>query len=158
MKEKRGSILDLFLIFLLLLCLVGGLLRWRDLRTRGDSVATSPYLVTAVAHQVDPQVADCISVGELLYTESGMYFGRVTAMESSPTRVSLLSDGAYTEGSWDADWFVDLWLEVEIEATDGKQGILHNGRTPYALSERITLYSERTALSVKLYQIIPFTS
>ena len=93
-REKRGSILDLFLIFLVLLCAVGGLLRWRQLRVGEGMTVTSAYTVTAVAQQVDPRVAECVSVGEPVYLENGTFFGKVTAKSNQPSRVSLLSDGA----------------------------------------------------------------
>lgn len=158
MKEKRGSILDLFLIFLFLLCIVGGLLRRQELRTRDVLVATAPYTLTVVTAEIDPRVAECIAVGEAVYTESGELFGRVTAKTLLDAEVSLLSDGEYLRGAWDASLFVDLSLEIEIEAAQNDRGLLWNATTPLSLGETLTLYSERTALRVKLYKMLPVAS
>jgi len=154
-REKRGSILDLFLIFLVLLCAVGGLLRWRQLRAGEGMTVTSAYTVTAVAQQVDPRVTECVSVGEPVYLENGTFFGKVTAKSNQPSRVSLLSDGAYTEGFWDTEMYVDLWLEIEIEATPKEQGILLGATLPLSLGTPVSIRSEKTALLVKLYKLSP---
>ncbi len=152
-REKRGSILDLFLIFLVLLCAVGGLLRWRQMRMGKGLVVTSSYTVTAVAQQVDPRVTECVSVGDLVYLENGTVFGRVTAKSNQPSRVTLLSDGEYKEGFWDTELYVDLWMEIEIEATQSGQGILLGATTPLSIGTPVSIRSERTALLVKLYKL-----
>ncbi len=157
MTKKRGSILDLFLIFLFLLCIVGGLLRLRELHVQNAPVATAPHTLTVVAPRIDPQTADCIAVGELVYTESGMPFGRVTAMEMLPAKVTLADGGAYVEGEWDAELFVELTLEIEVEALQNGRGILHHATTPLSVGESLTLCTERTALRVSLYKISPNT-
>ena len=151
-REKRGSILDLFLIFLILLCAVGGILRWRQLRMGQGLVVTSSYTVTAVAEQVDPRVTECVSVGELVYLENGTLLGRVRAKSNRQSRTMLLSNGQYTEGFWDADVYVDLWLEIDIEATQRGQTVLLGATTPLSVGTSISVRSERTDLLVKLYK------
>ena len=157
MRKKRGSILDLFLIFLFLLCIVGGLLRLRELRVQNAPVATQPYTLTVVVSRIDPQTVDCIAVGELVYTELGMPFGRVTAKETFPARVTLADGEAYVQGVWDAEIFVELRLGIEVEATQNGHAILHQATTPMSVGESLTLCTERTALRVGLYKISPNT-
>ena len=157
MRKKRGSILDLFLIFLFLLCIVGGLLRLRELRVQNTPVATQPYTLTVVVSRIDPQTADCVEVGEQVYTESGTLFGSVSAKEILPARVTLTDGGAYVVGQWDAEIFVELTLEIEVEAMQNGHAILHQATTPLSVGESLTLCGERTALRVSLYKISPNT-
>ena len=150
--KKRGSILDLFLVFLFLLCIVGGLLRLRDLRVQSVPVSTEPYTLMVVVSKLDPSSADCIAEGDMVYTESGAPFGRVTAKETLPAKVMLLHNGTYVQGTWDEDLFVELRLLIEVDAVSGSRGLFHHATTPLSVGEVFTLCTERTALSVTLYK------
>ena len=155
MTKKKGSILDLFLVFLFLLCIVGGLLRLRELRVQNAPIATAPHTLTAVVPRLDPRAADCIDVGELIYTEAGVPFGRVTAKETLPAKVALLHEGTYVQGAWDVEQFVELRLSVEVDAVQSGRGLLHHATTPLSVGETMAFYTERTALRVILYEISP---
>ncbi len=153
MTERRGSILDLFLTFLLLLCIVGGFLRMRELRVQAAPVKTAPHTLTLTVEKLSPQTAGCIAVGETVYTESGAVLGRVTAKETRPARVTLVQNGDAVSGEWDPALFVELRLEVEVDATVGERGLLLHATTPLSVGETLTLCTERTALRVILYEI-----
>lgn len=153
MRKKKGSILDLFLIFLLLLCIVGGLLRLRELRVQNAPVTTAPHTLTVAVARIDPRATDCIAVGELVYSESGELFGRVTAKETLPAKVTLLHEDAYVQGSWDAEIFVELRLSVEVDAVQSGRMLLHHATTPLSVGESFTICTERTELWVTLYKI-----
>ena len=153
--ERRGSILDLFFIFLFLLCIVGALLRWQELHRENTDIVLERFLLTAESEAVDARISECLTEGEILYTASGELFGKVRAVEAKPVQVTLLADGTYYSGSWDAEKRCRIEVEIEVEGVKNGEVLLRNGRIPLTVGQSVSLYSERTALTLKLFKLTP---
>ena len=141
--KGRGSVLDLFLILLFSFCLVGAVLRYRDLRRGEGEDSRAPYLITAVVREIPTETAACIEAGEELYTVEGELYGVVRSVSSAPTRWHLVSNGAYYEGVWPEEWVCDLTLTVAVPGSESGGVLLREGRWPLLTGQRTVLYSNR---------------
>ena len=156
-QEKRGSILDLFLIFLLLLCILGALLRWDSLR-KDARLPLTQYTLTIDTETLARESAECLTVGEQLYTASGEAFGEVTALEYLPAEVTLSSLGHYYRGAWDRTERCVLRVRVTIEANLRDGVLLYRGKTPLAVGAPLELYSERMRLAACVDSFAPISA
>ncbi len=147
--KRRLNGTDYFLILLLLCCAVGSVWRVWDLRS-GERATDGEYELLAEWKNVDKRTADCLSVGETLYTASGERFGRVSAVTASPAVLTVLVGGEIYQAQPVESGRLDLFVTVQFEG--GKRGgvILHAGSTPLAVGESLRLYSERCELSCKI--------
>ena len=154
-ERRHGSILDLFLIFLFLLCIVGTILRWQALRRDTGSADSMRLLIVARSEAVDTRIADCLSAGEMLYTASGEAFGRVVTVTYRSAEVSLLSGGVYHIGAWPME--ARCRVEAVIETVGvGQNGTwLREGKYPLSVGESMLLYGERSTWRFSVAQLIP---
>lgn len=153
--RRRGSILDLFLILLLLACVLGVLLRWQELKKSDADPAVATYALTLRYEKVTPQTVDCLHVGDALYCADGTFFGTVKGIATAPTAVTLIEDGTVYTGEWEPSLYVDLTVTVEATGSMRETTFLHGGRIPMSVGERVALHSELVSLSFKLYKLSP---
>lgn len=154
-NKRNGSILDLFLIFLFLLCILGLLLRWHETQGEESNLSLSPYTLSARMSGVAPQTVDCVKEGGALYTASGELFGYVRGVLAEPAAVTLIADGEAWSGTWDPSVLNDLTLEIEVMGVWREEILLHGGRVPIAVGQMLSLRSETVAFSLKLYKMTP---
>ena len=137
---KRGNLLDLFLIFLLLFSLLGALFRWDSLRHSSSKEQSERLLAVLILRTVDPHVAECLSEGEGVYRASGEYFGELVKKETRPAGVMCIEDGVLVEGEWDASLFCDLYLTFSFSGGRVGDRTLHKGTQPLSrFGERLFL-------------------
>lgn len=139
----KGSILDLFLIFLFVLCIVGTLLRYQELRRRDRTGQFEGLYVIALTDALDARTAACISEGEMLYLASGEVFGKVASVSLRAFEEVFFSDGKYHRFSWESDRRCRLEMEIALEGVERDGVWQREGKYPMAVGERVTLYSER---------------
>ena len=154
-NKQNGSILDLFLIFLFLLCILGLLLRWHELKSEESKLSLSPYTLSAHMSGVAPGTVDCVKEGDALYTASGELFGYVRGVLAEPAAVTLIADGEALSGAWDPSILNDLTLEIEVMGVWREAILLHGGRAPIAVGQTLFLRSETVAFALKLYKMTP---
>ena len=142
-KKRRFGLLDAFILAVLLLSAVGLVLRAQMLHVQDtDEVAAT---VRLEARSIPPEIADCLSRGERLYTADGTVFGTVEAVERNPSRVQLVSGGATYTGE-DAER-IDFAVTVTVLGSASEGVLLRNGRYAVLVGETVTLYGERIELS-----------
>lgn len=154
-NRRNGSILDLFLIFLFLLCILGLLLRWHELKGEESNLSLSAYTLTARMSGVSPQTVDCVEEGDALYTATGELFGYVSRVIADPAEVTLIADGEAWSGAWDSSILNDLTVEIEVMGVWREEILLHDGRKPLAVGQSLSLRSETVAFLLKLYKMTP---
>lgn len=147
--EMRGSVVDLFLLFLLLLSLVSGLIRWQESRARSEE-GLKTYRAVLLSETMVTESADCLEVGEWLFDPSGERVGRVTGISRVSAPLTLETDGGILRGEWEAS--KRCRLRVELEATGGERGgvLLLGGTSPLAVGGERVLFSERMRLQARL--------
>ncbi len=150
-SDKRGSILDLFLVFLLLLCLLGVLLRWDGLR-RETGEGLSAHVLRMESGVIYRESADCLSAGETLYTASGEAVGEVRSIRILPAPITLQSLGRYYRGEWPIERRCILEIELSVTGRMRDGVLLLDGRVPLAVGSEQTLFSSATQLSLRLLQ------
>ncbi len=151
--RRRGSIVDLLLILLCFLFVLGVIWRYR---TRGERTdVTRELLLYAVVQEVRPSVADTLSAGDALYNAAGEYCGTLVSVRREPSRVVVLTEGAYVEGAWEMGERVDLHLELSVAAIPTANGILLHGVRIAIGSPLPALYTERSVLRCVLYNMTP---
>lgn len=74
MREKKFGRTDLFILLVFLLSAAGILFRGAEPKS-GEPLEA--YTVVGLWKDLDPRTADCLSAGQLLYTEAGELFGEV---------------------------------------------------------------------------------
>lgn len=161
MKQKkgaRGSLLDLFLIFLFLFCLLGVLFRRETLRRDEKVDGTTELLAVMEVSAIDPRMLDALSEGELLYRDSGEPFGVLIAIDASPTSITLIENGVAITGEWDPSVRCDLRLTVSFFGTEKEGRVLHGGTRPLSVGQSLTCYSERAALQLRILQFSSISS
>ena len=147
---RRGSILDLFLIFLFVLCLLGVFFRWYELHGQQSSVELQELSVYAVLPDIDPRVAGSLEVGEALYNASGEYFGRVLEVKLLPARVTMLHEGKHYSGTWDEGVRGTLELRIGFSGSKTQGRVLWHGTRELLVGERIELFGARTGFCLTL--------
>ena len=139
----RGSILDLFLVMLLILGPAGAVMRYRDLRIREEGVELATYRVRAVMQSLPRETAECAEEGARLYTAAGEYVGTVAAVTLSPTTVRLWRNGVLLEEIRQDGAVVDAEVELELDGSLRNGVLLWGGRYPMPAGGSLLLYSDR---------------
>ena len=85
--------------FLLLVAILGAVLRW-ERQSRERDLPLEQYRFTLETEDLARESADCLSVGDRLYTPSGDLFGEVTAVKYLPAQITIQSLGRYYRGEW----------------------------------------------------------
>lgn len=146
-KAEGGSVLDVFLILLLLFSLLTVALRAYRLRTAED--ITERASVVLLAENVRGEIAQGIHVGERLYTVDGTFYGTVTQVRKTGSAVEIREGGRLYLGEWDPDIWCDLFLTVEVQGRE-RDGIFYqNGSHAVLTGQRAALYTRRTGLTYK---------
>ena len=142
-SEKRTTgVMDLFFVLLLLLGLIG--LGLRLVGAQGDGgTPTDTRTVVAGARSVSATAADCLSVGETLYTADGEAFGVVEAIELRAARVEMTSLGVTYTGEWEASERVDLTVSIRITGQMGEDAFLRAGVCATLIGDEVSLFGER---------------
>ncbi len=152
-EKKKATSLDLFLLFLLVLSASALLFRW----TTGESAKgeMQPLEITAVSAKIRGETADCLAVGEALYTAAGDYFGTVVQVERRLSKTELWSGGVlYTEVPEGSEIY-DLSVIIETEGASGENGVfLQNGKLPLLVGEELLLYSRKTSLPFRIRSVV----
>ena len=152
---RRGSMLDLFLILLALLCLCGLIGRWYLLSRAPDTGELASARVLLYADRADPLTAACLAEGDLLYREDGSLFGSVRTVQALPQPLFLIADGTAYSGTWDTEQTCRLQVEVLVEGRLSEGRFLHGGRIPLSRGELLRLYSSRVDLTFRAISVTP---
>ncbi len=152
MREKRRiGVLDVFIVMLILFGAVGIFLRVRILE-----IGTAPNAECEVYGRVlnmPSELADCIAVGEILYTADGTPYGTLSEVAVSPAEVRLIENGALITGYDEAGSRIDLQLTVTVMGAESEKGFLRDGRYPVLRGEALALYGERAVFSFVIYDV-----
>ena len=146
-RARRGSVLDLFLLSLVLLWVVCVGARYYALRVREASVGTADYLVELESDGVDAAVGESLAVGEVLYREGGEVLGVIESVEAVDAEVRVLSGGVWSAGVWDRSLRCRLRISVRVEGHLGDGVLLLRGGVPLVKEERLLLDSPLTRLA-----------
>ncbi len=158
MKKKKEtgrhrSMLDLFLILMLTVCLVGGGVRAYGLRT-GVTPMEESILIELQSNGVDGQTAECLTVGELLYLQDGTVFGTVKEVKSLPLAVTLIANGSSYQGEWELSRRCRVQITVECAGSMRDGMFLLLGKTPMGVGETISLIGARSELIYRIQKVI----
>lgn len=149
--ERRISVIDLFLLLLLVLCLVGGLLRRQDARARREE-SLERYRAVWISETLLSESADCLAVGEELFDLSGTSFGRVTAIERVTAPLVIETANGTVRGEWEIGERCRLRVEVEMAGSERGGVLLLGGTLPLGVGGARALFSERMRLDVRLLE------
>lgn len=143
-STRRGTLLDLVLLFLLILSVVLILFRWQS--QRENTVEQSPFLVTVKVMEVQPQVAQCLGVGETVYDAFGEVVGEITRITLSDATVTIKNGEGYATVTPPGYGLVTLELEIQaFGALDGG-AFLRGGKRTMLIGEETVLYTRKTGL------------
>ncbi len=156
-KKRRGSILDLVLIFLLILSALGIAFRWQQIKGLSAEQSYKEYRLVGHTGTLHPDILRCVENGEALYTASGEYYGRLKTVHAMASRVTLFSEGKYLSAEWDPQKKTDLYVEVIFEGTERGGRILRNGRSDVMIGQTVTLYSEYAVLHILIDSVSAVT-
>lgn len=154
MRERKSiGLLDVFVLILILLSVVGIVLRMQALRIVEENDAR--YHALARVQMLHAETAECIEVGDLLYTADGTVYGRIEAVEVTPADVKLQSDGRIYLGAWDEKLYVDVKLEISVEGRISEGAFLRDGKHALLVGEDIQLRSDLVSFHAIVYQVQP---
>ena len=150
---RRGNLLDLLLLFLIVLSVFGIL--WRQYEATNDEHPSQAIQarISAVAFEVDAGTCQSLWVGAPLYTASGEYFGQIAGVEMRPAIVTMLSGGVFYEVEQDMQSLCELHLEIDALAILTDRGVLINRYRGAVGRELPILYTENACLELVLYRI-----
>ena len=144
-ERSRGSVLDLFLILLLVCVVAGAVLRLIDLYADDATVSESADVVLRV-DALPIEVVECLSVGEALYNADGTRFGTLVSISHTPARLILEQNGSVFIGSAEENTRVDLTVTVRVRGTRQGALFLRDGRFPLPTNLKLPLYTIRASL------------
>ena len=144
--RKKGSfgLLDAFIVTVILLSAVGLILRIQVLRL--DVREDVSCEVRMVAKSLPREIADCIGVGDVLYTADGGVYGEVEEIVISPARVEWVSNGVSHTGEWEAGERINLSVRVRVSGSIADGVFLREGKYAILVGDAETLYSDLTSL------------
>lgn len=151
-SARRGTLLDLVLLFLLILSVVLILFRWQN--QKENPVEMSPFLITVRVAEVQPQVAHCLRVGEKVYDAFGEVVGDITRITLSDAKVTLKDGDGYASVT-PPDYGL-VTLEVEIQSFGALDGgvFLRSGKRTMLIGEEAVLYTHKTGLRYLVVGIV----
>lgn len=155
MKTKRGNLLDVFFILVLLLGIIGTVIQGVSKNKNIENTNLEFYNVVLQIETVPYEVSDCILDGDLFYTQSGELFGALQTHHVSPAQIVLKKNGEIYQGFWQHDTMCDVTLFLQVEGTITDDGFLRGGQHALLCGQRLLLYSDKA----QIYgTIIDFTS
>lgn len=147
-NRRRIGVLDVFMGMLLLLGAIGLILRARILQSEVEVNETCA--VICLARGVPADMAECLHVGEILYTADGSVWGVLREVEARPAEISVLQNGEHVSGVDPTGERLDLTLTVAVSGATSESGFLRDGKYVVLRGEGVLLYSERCALSLQI--------
>ena len=151
--KRRGGVLDLLLILLIVLSITGLLWRRYMSEREGSWAESFSYSVYAQSEAMDAMSFDSIQKGDWLYTPSGEPFGEIMAIERTAAEVLLISDGILYRGAWDADVRCAARVEIRVSGRPTEHGVLVSASRITAGGALPTLYSPFAALRLTVYKL-----
>ncbi|MBE6589296.1 MAG: DUF4330 family protein [Ruminococcaceae bacterium] len=145
MKERRGNVLDLFLILLLAFSLIGVIGRMAEGGV--SSAAEEEALIDIYVPATEARLFECLEIGETLYLGSGEYYGVLTEIGVFPAQVRLEKDGRVYLGAWDADGPKDLVFTVRVKGAFRDAVFHREGRESLLVGDGVSLYGTRAHIS-----------
>ena len=144
MRGRRGNVLDLFLILLLVFSLVSVIGRFGG--GEGSRGEVTEGVVSVQVDSCDASLFECLSVGEALYLASGEYFGELEGIEVTPASVTLLEDGVFFVGTWDGDGPRRFVFSIRV-AGRVREDVFYRAEHEALLSGLpVVLYGERAVI------------
>ena len=150
-RAERGSVLDVFLILLLLGSLVTAGLR--IYRSGGAEDASRRAEAVLLAREIRGEIARQIPVGAMLYASDGSPYGKVTQVRIKGSVAELTEGGVSYFGEWDPSLWCDLFLTVEIWGSERDGVFYRNGSEGVLLAARSVLHTRRATLSLKTVSV-----
>ena len=142
-RSRKGNLLDLSLILLLVLCLLGVGLRWRMQRRGEGGTEQIPCRVTVLLERLPAEWPRCVEIGERLYFADGTRFGEVLSLTVLPAGEPLTVGDAEAHMPWGADRLCSVRAELLVMGTWQEGVLLREGAYALPLGSRLTLYSSR---------------
>ena len=146
-KPTRLGIGDLFLLFVLLISVVSGFLRFREMKSSMIETDVAEYRILLLSEAMHTQSADCLREGEILYSAAGDAIGRVTDITLKPLEVRVEADAGGVTGVWPIEQKCRLLVEIAVLGRIRDGVLLLNGRIPIPVGLAQTLFGERMMLS-----------
>ena len=145
-KIMRLGVGDLLLIFVLVISLLSGFLRFREVKNQLTLPDISEHRVLLLTDAIDASAADCLELGELLYNAAGEEIGRVVQVERQLLEVSVKTERGTVTGAWPIEQKCRLQVEIAILGTMRDGVLLLDGKTPLPVGNRQTLFAARLML------------
>ena len=152
---KRRTVLDLFLLLMLFLCLASGVLQWLDIRNAEGIDREQGVLLEFYSDGISAMTAECLRIGEALYQADGSCFGTLERIERLPLRASLMHDGKEFFGTWELEQKCRLRITVSASGSMHRGSFLYKGKTPLGIGEAIVLRSRGSELEYRLSRCRP---
>ena len=153
MEYRKGSVLDLCVVLLLLLCVAGLLFRWQYLRSREGDDGTESIILTLESETIDPLAIESLSVGELMYQGSGEPLGQILSLSVNEVEAEVLSNGVYYVGVWDRERLCRLRVTVLCEGSILDHGGIRVAGILLSTGESVQLFTSRAALCYRVQEI-----
>ena len=148
-ENERTRVIDFVLLLLAFFSVVGLAQRFGAFQS-GAKEALSVYTIETLWETVDPETADCLSVGANLQTENGSLFGVVEEIRRVPHEAVFHREGremrfALPEGATE-----DVYLTISIQGRKDRQTLFRADGTTILSEQNLRLYSSRALLSLRV--------
>ena len=149
-KERRGSIIDLFLFFLILLSVIGFFLRMYELKRTKEQIDEKSFLISVSVEKLETPIASCLQPGDIFYGESGELIGELDSMEFFSSEVEMIYGGVHYSGTWDRDLYCDVKLVFSVRGYESDGHMFANAIGALLVGKTVTVCSNRVILTVTL--------
>ena len=146
MKERRGSMLDLLILLLIVLGGFGTLGRFFEARaTASDNGSVATVTVELFAYEA--HLPSVLAEGEAVFLSSGEHFGELSSVRAEPSRVTVEANGEHLTGAWEDGTLWDTVLELRVTGSVSEERVfLREGGEALLVGQQLSLYTERAYL------------
>ena len=150
-EKKRIQATDCVLVLLLLLSLAG--IGWRAWYGVQPAEAGTETEVRMLWSDTDRRTAECLTVGEMLRTEAGAEFGRVTAVEPFAVTRFLPGDGQTVSGEVPDDERCNVRITVSVRLLQTDDGAMRENGQRLPLGATYLLFGDRVCASLTVLEV-----
>ena len=155
MRSKRLNAVDLMLVLLLTLSLLSCIFRFLQVNVESARDERSLWRVVVHFENVDAALADCYHVGESAGSSPDVRNGVISSVEIGKSLQTLVSNGALYEAEWDRERRCTLTVAFDVRASEAAGVLYLEGRYAKAVSDELTICTDRTKMTGKIYRYAP---
>jgi hypothetical protein len=154
-SKYKFNILDAFIILVAILCVIGIYFRSNIRSWVGADKELDEFQITFVVQKVKATSNQYISLGDKVYIQNGVEFGRIDSFSSLPAKTYVTdSNGASVEVAYPENTYIDISIVVNCRGIQNEDGFYLNGTYPITPGSVINAHTEHVDFTFTITEIV----